>query len=254
MPRKEHCLPGEWELLRDRQFNAQIVSIHTGSMAENEWYSMKLAETEALVLHFSASEYFLPPFLKTMKKLKVLIVCNLGSERATIKGLDALSSLPQLRSVRLESDLEELPPALCHMPSVQTWSVTNCHLVENLTYNLGNMCSLRMLRLSALPGLKELPASIGKLGQLEFLDISLCEGLEKLPEEIGELKKLKEFDMRECYHLRRLPRSVCGLNSLKHVSCNENIGDKWLRAKSCSIPDLRVEIVEAQFTFLTLTF
>ncbi|XP_059074901.1 probable disease resistance protein At4g33300 [Cryptomeria japonica] len=229
MPRKEHCLPGEWELLRDRQFNAQIVSIHTGSMAENEWYSMKLAETEALVLHFSASEYFLPPFLKTMKKLKVLIVCNLGSERATIKGLDALSSLPQLRSVRLErlvapkqikaiqnldklslslcegfvnmstfnysnvhefsldhcSDLEELPPALCHMPSVQTWSVTNCHLVENLPYNLGNMCSLRMLRLSALPGLKELPASIGKLGQVEFLDISLCEGLEKLPEEIG---------------------------------------------------------------------
>ncbi|GLJ19878.1 hypothetical protein SUGI_0360260 [Cryptomeria japonica] len=298
MPRKEHCLPGEWELLRDRLFNAQIVSIHTGSMAENEWYSMKLAETEALVLHFSASEYFLPPFLKTMKKLKVLIVCNLGSERATIKGLDALSSLPQLRSVRLErlvapkhikaiqnldklslslcegfvnmstfnysnvhefsldhcSDLEELPPALCHMPSVQTWSVTNCHLVENLPYNLENMCSLRMLRLSALPGLKELPASIGQLGQLEFLDISLCEGLEKLPEEIGELKKLKEFDMRECYHLRRLPRSVCGLNSLKHVSCNENIGDKWLRAKSCSIPDLRVEIVEAQFTFLTLTF
>ncbi|GLJ19890.1 hypothetical protein SUGI_0360420 [Cryptomeria japonica] len=143
-----------------------------------------------------------------MKKLKVLIVCNLGSERATIKGLDALSSLPQLRSVRLErlvapkqikaiqnldklslslcegfvnmstfnysnlhefsldhcSDLEELPPALCHMPSVQTWSVTNCHLVENFPYNLGNMCSLRMLRLSALPGLKELLASIGKLG------------------------------------------------------------------------------------------
>ncbi|GLJ19892.1 hypothetical protein SUGI_0360450 [Cryptomeria japonica] len=298
MPRKEHCLSGEWELLRDRQFNAQIVSIHTGSMAENEWYEMKLAETQALVLHFSASEYFLPPFLKTMKKLKVLIVRNLGSERATIKGLDALSSLPQLRSVRLErlvapkqskaiknldklslslcegfanmstfnysnvhefsldhcSDLEELPPALCHMPSVQTWSVTNCHLVEKLPYNIGNMSSLRMLRLSALPGLKELLASIGKLEQLEFLDISLCEGLEKLPEEIGQLKKLKEFDMKECYHLRRLPESVCGLSSLKHVICNQNIGEKWLRAKASSIPDLRVEIVEAQFTFLTLTF
>ncbi|GLJ19879.1 hypothetical protein SUGI_0360270 [Cryptomeria japonica] len=152
MPRKEHCLSGEWELLRDRQFNAQIVSIHTGSMAENEWYEMKLAETQAS------------------------------------------------------------------------------------------------------PGLKELPASIGKLEQLEFLDISLCEGLEKLPEEIGQLKKLKEFDMKECYHLRRLPESVCGLSSLKHVICNENIGEKWLRAKASSIPDLRVEIVEAQFTFLTLTF
>ncbi|GLJ19874.1 hypothetical protein SUGI_0360190 [Cryptomeria japonica] len=102
MASKEHFLSEEWEFLRDRQVNAQIVSIHTGSMAENDWYAMNLSETEALVLHFSASEYFLPPFLKTMKKLKVLIVCNLGSERATIKGLDALSSLTQLRSVRLE--------------------------------------------------------------------------------------------------------------------------------------------------------
>ncbi|XP_059074898.1 probable disease resistance protein At4g33300 [Cryptomeria japonica] len=266
---------------------------------------MNLPETESLayslVLHFSASEYFLPPFLKTMKKLKVLMVCNLGSERATIKGLDALPSLTQLRCVRLEgllppaipkqrkviqnldklslslcegfvnmstfndtnlqefnlghcSDLEELPLAMCHMPSAQRWSVTNCHLVKKLPYNLGNMSSLRMLRVSALPGLKELPVSIGKLGQLEFLDISLCEGLEKLPDEIGELKKLKEFDMRECYHLRELPDSVCGLSSLKHVICNENIGVKWLRAKASYIPDLRIEIVEPQFIFLTLTF
>ncbi|XP_059074900.1 disease resistance protein ADR1-like [Cryptomeria japonica] len=71
MPGKEHCLSEEWELLRDRQVNAQIVSIHTGSMAENDWYEMNLPETEALVLHFSASEYFLPPFLKTMKKLTI---------------------------------------------------------------------------------------------------------------------------------------------------------------------------------------
>ncbi|XP_057836424.2 probable disease resistance protein At4g33300 [Cryptomeria japonica] len=55
MPRKEHCLPGEWELLRDGQFSAKIVSIHTGSMAESDWYEMNLPETESLayslVLH-----------------------------------------------------------------------------------------------------------------------------------------------------------------------------------------------------------
>lgn len=295
MPRKNHSLPGEWELLRNRPLNAQIVSIHTGSMAENDWYEMNLPETEALVLHFSAREYCLPPFLKTMKKLKVLVVCNLGSQRATLKGLDALSSLTQLKSVRLErvvaptilqqgkviqnldklslslcqgfvkmstlndsnlhefsldhcSDLEELPPAICHMSSAHSWSVTNCHLVENLPYNLGNLSSLKTLRLSALPALKELPASIGKLEQLEFLDISLCEGLKELPEEIGQLKKLEVIDMRECSRLRRLPRSVCGLSSLKHVICDEKIGSQWLRAKAFYIPDLRVEIVEPQFT------
>ncbi|GLJ19888.1 hypothetical protein SUGI_0360390 [Cryptomeria japonica] len=68
------------------------------------------------------------------------------------------------------SDLKELPLAMCHMPSSQSWSFTNCHLVEKLPYNIGNMSFLRMLRLLALPGLKELPTSIGKLEQLEFLD------------------------------------------------------------------------------------
>ncbi|GLJ19861.1 hypothetical protein SUGI_0359960 [Cryptomeria japonica] len=250
MPRKEDNLPGEWELCKDRPFNAQIVSIHTGSMAENEWKwnGMNLPESEALVLHFSAREYFLPPFLKTMKKLKVLIVCNLGSHRATLKGLDALSSLTQLRCLRLESDLEELPLAICHMPSAQRWSVTNCHLVEMLPHNLGSLSSIRMLRLSALPALKELPTSIGKLEQLEYLDISLCEGLKDLPDEVGQLKKLKEFDMTECSRLRRLPKTVCGLSSLKHVICDEKIGNQWLKAKAISIPELRVEIVEPQFT------
>ncbi|XP_057866624.2 probable disease resistance protein At4g33300 [Cryptomeria japonica] len=295
MPRKELSLPGEWEMLNDRPFNAQVVSIHTGSMAENQCYEMDFPETEVLVMHFSASEYFLPPFLKTMKKLKFVMLCNLSSKRTTLKGLDVLSSLTQIRSVRLEkldapsileqikvmqkldklsvslcegfgnistfsntnlqefdldhcSDLEEWPLDICHMPCVQIWSITNYHLVGKLPYDLGNLSSLRMLRLSALPGLKELPASVGKLGQLEFLDISLCEGLKQLPEEIGQLQNLKEFDMRECSRLRRLPRSVCGLSSLKHVICDEKIGHQWLRVKASSIPVLRVEIVEPQFT------
>ncbi|XP_057866628.2 putative disease resistance protein At5g47280 isoform X1 [Cryptomeria japonica] len=295
MPRKELSLPGEWEMLNDRPFNAQVVSIHTGSMAENQWYEMDFPETEVLLLHFSASEYFLPPFLKTMKKLKFVMLCNFSSKRTTLKGLDVLPSLTQIRSVRLEkldapsileqikvmrkldklsvslcegfghistfsntnlqefdldhfSDLEEWPLDICHMPCAQIWSITNCHLVGKLPYDLGNLSSLRMLRLSALPGLKELPASVGKLGQLEFLDISLCEGLKELPEKIGQLQNLKEFDMRECSRLRRLPRSVCGLSSLKHVICDEKIGHQWLRVKASSIPDLRVEIVEPQFT------
>ncbi|GLJ19893.1 hypothetical protein SUGI_0360460 [Cryptomeria japonica] len=296
MPRKETSLPGEWgQMLSDRPVNAQVVSIHTGSMAENQWYEMDFPETEVLVLHFFASKYFLPPFVRTMKKLKFVMLCNLNSKRATIEGLDALSSLTQLRSVRLEkldaptileqikviqkveklslclcegfgnistfsntnlqefildhcSDLEELPADICHMPSARIWSITNCHLVKKLPYDLGNLSSLRMLRLSALPALKELPASIGKLGQLEFLDISLCEGLRELPEEIGQLKRLKEFDVRECSRLRRLPRSVCELSSLKHVICDEKIGHQWLQVQASSIPDLRVEIVEPQFT------
>ncbi|KAH9319577.1 hypothetical protein KI387_021346 [Taxus chinensis] len=295
MPRKENSLPGKWDLFKASPFKAQIVSIHTGSMDENQWYEMNFPEAEALVLLFSASEYFVPPFLKSMKKLKFLMVYNYGSKRATMEGVDSLSSLTQLKSVRLEKliapsfqkqskilqnlkklslslcegfgdfstfnntelqefsldhcrDLEELPPSVCNMPSARVWSITNCHLVQKLPYDLGNLTSLRMLKLSALPGLKELPASIGKLFQLEYLDISVCESLKELPEEIGQLKKLREFDMRECSRLKRLPRSVCGLSSLKHVFCDDMIGKQWLRAKGFSIPELRVDIVEAQFS------
>ncbi|GLJ19848.1 hypothetical protein SUGI_0359660 [Cryptomeria japonica] len=294
MPRKEQTLPGKWELLNERPFDAQIVSIHTGPMHESEWFEMNFQETQALVILFAASEFHLPPFIKSMKKLKFLMVCNHSSKRATIEGLEVLSSLPHLRSVRLErlvapnlqkqsnalhnleklslslcegfgsastfdypklhdfnmdhcSDLEELPPNICYMPSAHMWSITNCHQVHKLPYDLGNLSSLRVLRLSALPDLKELPPSIGNLGELEYLDISVCEALKELPEEIGQLKKLTELDMRECSRLKRLPISGCGLISLKHVICDKEIKTQWLWAKKISIPELRIEIVEAQF-------
>ncbi|XP_057840509.2 putative disease resistance protein At5g47280 [Cryptomeria japonica] len=294
MPRKELTLPGSWAFC-DTQIDAQIVSVHTGPMGENQWYEMNFREAEVLILLFTASEYYLPPFLKSMKKLKFLMVYNYGTKRATVKGLETLSSLTQLKSVRLEkviatavlkqskalqnleklslslcegfkntstfnntklhdfnmdhcSDLEELPPNICYMPSAHMWSITNCHQVQKLPYDLANLSSLRVLRLSALPGLKELPSSIGNLGWLEYLDISVCVGLKELPEEIGQLKNLSELDMRECSRLKRLPRSVLGLTSLKHVICDEKIGKQWLKAKGIAIPELRVEIVEVQFS------
>ncbi|XP_059075630.1 probable disease resistance protein At4g33300 [Cryptomeria japonica] len=295
MDQKERSLREKWELLNHNACDVQVLSIHTGPMETNNWYEMNLPETEALLLLFTSSEYSLPPFLKSMKNLKFLMVLNYGAKRATIKGLDVLSSLPQLKSVRLErlsaptvhkqskappnlekvslslcegfeyaftfnsiklryfsidhsSNLEEVPLSVCYMPSVQMWSVSNCHLVQKLPSDLGNMSSMRILRLSALPGLKELPPSIGKLRLLECLDISFCEGLRELPEEIGQLKKLSEFDMRECSHLTRLPRAVCALSSLELVICDEKIGKQWMRAKNISIPELRVEIVEPQFS------
>ncbi|GLJ20009.1 hypothetical protein SUGI_0362850 [Cryptomeria japonica] len=294
MPRKESSLPQKWNLVTNKTFDAQIVSIHTGPMNETQWDEMNFPETEVMVIVFAASEYFLPPFLKSMKKLKILMVFNYGSKRATLKGIHALSLLTQLKVLRLErliappveiqnkaiqnieklslslcegfeststlisnklqdfnldhcSDLEVLPPGICNIQFVQMLSVTNCHLIQNLPSDLGSMSYLRVLRLSALPGLKELPSSIGNLVWLEYLDISVCEGLKKLPEEIGKLGKLSEFDMRECSRLRRLPRTVCGLGSLKRVVCDEEIGKQWLRAKRFSIPDLEVEIVEAEF-------
>ncbi|XP_057873829.2 probable disease resistance protein At4g33300 [Cryptomeria japonica] len=285
---------GKCELLNDRAIDTQILSIITGPMEENQWYDMTFPETEVLLLFFTSTEYVLPPFLKSMKKLKFLMVSNCGAKKATVKGIDVMSSLTQLKSVRFGSllsplgekqsieglqnieklsmslyegfgnmsvftklkafnldhcsELEHLPLGISNMPSILSLSITNCHLLQKLPDDFGNMSPLRMLRLSALPGLKELPASIGKLGELEYLDISACEGLKVLPKEIGKLKKLKEIDMRECSRSKALPTTVCELSSLKLVICDEKIGKQWLRARNISIPELRVEIVEAHFS------
>ncbi|XP_057873880.2 probable disease resistance protein At4g33300 [Cryptomeria japonica] len=292
--RKNGSLLGKHELLRGRAFDTRILCILTGRMEENDWYDMNFPETEALLLLFTSTEYFLPPFLKSMKKLKFLMISNCGTNKATVKGLDILSSLTQLKSVRLErlisplggkqgiealqyleklslslcegfenipaftslqdlnldhnNDLEELPLGICNIPSIVSLSITNCHQLQNLPYDFGKMSNLRMLKLSELPCLEQLPASIGKLEQLEYLDISLCEILTELPKEIGQLKKLRELDMRECSNLTTLPSTVCELHSLKLVTCDETIGKQWLRVKNTSIPELRVEIVEAYFS------
>ncbi|GLJ19886.1 hypothetical protein SUGI_0360350 [Cryptomeria japonica] len=95
MPGKKHCLPGEWEFFRDRQFNAQIVSIHT-------------------VL-----------WLRT-------------SERATIKGLDALSSLPQLRSVRLERLVA--PKQIKAIQNLDKLSLSLCEGFVNMSTFKGFFC------------------------------------------------------------------------------------------------------------------
>ncbi|GLJ19809.1 hypothetical protein SUGI_0358920 [Cryptomeria japonica] len=283
----------KWELLRDRASHTQILSILTGPMEVNDWYDMNFPETEALLLFFTSTEYFLPQFLKSMKKLKFLMICNCGTNKAIVKGLDVLSSLTQLKSVRLErlilpfvekrgiealqnikklslslcegfgnistftklqdfnldhsNDLE-LPLGICNMPSTLSCSITNFHQLQNLPYDFGNMSNLRILRLSALPSLEQIPVSIGKLVKLEYLDISQCGGLKELPKEIGQLKKLRELDMRECSSLTTLPSTVCELSSLKLVTCDETIGKQWLQAKNISIPELRVEIVEACFS------
>ncbi|GLJ19830.1 hypothetical protein SUGI_0359380 [Cryptomeria japonica] len=243
--RKDSSLLAKGELLIDRSFDSQILSILTGPMEENHWHDMTFPETEALMLHFTSTDYFLPPFLESMKKLRFLMVSNCGTKKATTKGLDVLSSLTQLKSVRLERVIA---------PFGEKQSIEALQNLEKLSQSLcegfGNISTFIKLQDFNLDhsSLKELPASIGKLAQLEYLDISVCEGLKELPEEVGQLKKLREIDMRECSRLTRLPTTLCELSSLKVVTCDEKIGNQWLRAKNISIPELTVEIVEVHFS------
>ncbi|GLJ19795.1 hypothetical protein SUGI_0358740 [Cryptomeria japonica] len=224
--RKNGSLLGKHELLRGRAFDTRILCILTGRMEENDWYDMNFPETEALLLLFTSTEYFLPPFLKSMKKLKFLMISNCGTNKATVKGLDILSSLTQLKSVRLERLISPLggKQGIEALQYLEKLSLSLCEGFENIPA----FTSLQDLNLDHNNDLEELPL--------------------ELPKEIGQLKKLRELDMRECSNLTTLPSTVCELHSLKLVTCDETIGKQWLRVKNTSIPELRVEIVEAYFS------
>ncbi|XP_057825959.2 probable disease resistance protein At5g66900 [Cryptomeria japonica] len=180
--------------------------------------------------------------LSTQKERKALLSMEKPS-LSLCEGFETINNI-NFRFFNLyhSSSLEEVAPSFYYMPYALMQSITNCHLIKKLPYDIGNLSSLKMLMLLALPGLQELPLSIGKLGQFECLDISFCEELREILEEMGQLKRLNELDMRKCSHLTRSPRAICELNSLKLVICDEKVWKKWLRGKNISIAELKVEI------------
>ncbi|XP_059064545.1 probable disease resistance protein At4g33300 [Cryptomeria japonica] len=153
MPGKYKGIPSKWRQVRASK--AKIVSIHTGDattplllmqMDEERWPQMKFPEAEALVLYFTASEYCIPTFLGTMKKLKVLIINNYKSlEKLCLCLCEGLGNMNELdgneifNSARLLeinvhrcNDLEELPRELCSSKFLKLLVVRKCHKLINL--------------------------------------------------------------------------------------------------------------------------
>uniref|UniRef100_A0A0C9S3P9 TSA: Wollemia nobilis Ref_Wollemi_Transcript_28542_3059 transcribed RNA sequence n=1 Tax=Wollemia nobilis TaxID=56998 RepID=A0A0C9S3P9_9CONI len=251
MPKKESNLPVKWELYKNKQFDAQVVSVHTGSMDETQWFDMKLPETEALVLIFSASDYFLPPFLKSMKKLKFLMIFNYGSKRATVKGLGCLSSLAQLRSLRLErliappvlqqskalQKLEKLSLSLCEgfgnvspvtntdlsfrLPVSKDFNLDHCSDLEDLPPALFNMPSALTWSITNCHQVQNLPYDFGNLTSVRVLRLSALPGLKELPASIGKLVQLEYLDISQCECLKELPVEIGWLKGLKELDMRE---------------------------------
>jgi len=251
MPKKEDRLPVKWELLKDQAFDAQIVSIHTGGMEENQWCNMKFHEAEALVLLFSASNYFLPSFLSKMRKLKVLIVFNYGSKRATVNGLPMLSSLTQLKTMRLErlivpplhehskvvQNLEKLSLSLCEglgnmsrfngtqsnlkLPIMLDFNMDHCCDLEELPLGICDMSSVQKWSITNCHLLQKLPDDLGRLSSLRMLRVSACLGLKELPTSIGKLGKLEYLDISLCECLKELPEEVGQLKKLEELDMRE---------------------------------
>ncbi|KAH9292208.1 hypothetical protein KI387_042605, partial [Taxus chinensis] len=260
IPRNENSLPEKWELLNNKAFDVQILAIHTGPMEENEWYEMNFFETKALLL-FTSSDYFLPPFLKSMKKLKFLMVCNYGPKRAIVKGLDALSSLTQLKSVDLErlsahpiqnhckslENLEKLSLSLCEgfeytstfNIKLKDFNLDHCSNLEALPLGIYSMPSAQMWSISNCHLVQQLPYDIGNLSSLRMLRLSALPSLKTLPPSIGKLRWLEYLDISLCEGLRELLEEIGQLKKLSEFDMRECSSLRMLPRNVCDLSSLK---------------
>jgi len=259
MPRKEDKIPTEWlNTLKDQSSRAQLVSIHTGAMQEQDWCQIDFSEVEALALFFEANQYCLPTFLHSMPKLKVLIVYNYSSMRAIISGLPRFPSPVQIRSVLLNKlivpslyencisweRLEKLSVCLCeglgnmtlmdmeleslNFPNMMEINIDHCSDLGELPVKLCNLTSLQRLSVTNCHLIQNLPDDIGRLKSLRLLRLSACPSLSRLPPSICKLGKLEYLDISLCRCLQDLPTEFDQLSNLETLDMRECSGLKKL--------------------------
>ncbi|XP_020871494.1 probable disease resistance protein At5g66900 [Arabidopsis lyrata subsp. lyrata] len=231
------------------------------------WKWIYCPNVEALVLNVSSSDYALPSFIAGMKKLKVLTITNHGFVPTRLSNFSCLSSLPNLKRIRLEKvsvtlldiprlqlgSLKKLSSLMCSfgevfygteeidvakaLSSLQEIDIDYCYDLLELPYWVSEVVSLKTLSITNCDKLSILPEALGNLSKLEMLRSCSCNNLTELPQEIGKLEKLKMIWMRN-YTGCKLPDSVTNLENLE-VKCDEETGFLWERLKPKMI-NLRV--------------
>ncbi|KAG6784541.1 hypothetical protein POTOM_010238 [Populus tomentosa] len=233
MPRREAQLPKEWERNADRPFNAQIVSIHTGEMKEMDWFRMDFPKAEVLILNFSANDFFLPPFIDDMPKLRALVMINYSTSNATIGNFSIFSSLANLRSLWLEKvSIGRLSESTVPLKNLRKISLILCKINKSLDDSVIDLSHifpfLSELTIDHCEDLIQLPSSICRIHSLKSLSITNCHNLEKLPPNLGNLKSLQILRLYACPTLKMLPPCVCDLIWLKFLDISQCVNLKGL--------------------------
>ncbi|KAH0868880.1 hypothetical protein HID58_075902 [Brassica napus] len=229
------------------------------SSSWEEMDSFQFPKVEALLLNISSSNYALPGFIATMKKLKVVIIINHGPDPAKLTNLSCLNSLPNLKRIRLEKveitfldilqlqlgRLKKLSLVMCSfgevfydtdetdaskaLPSLQEIDIDYCYDLDELPYWISEAVSWEKLSITNCHKLSILPEAIGNLSKLELLRLCSCISLSELPETTARLNNLQFLDISDCLGLRKLPLEIGRLDKLKKISMNKC----W----KCELPD-----------------
>ncbi|KAF3781762.1 putative disease resistance protein [Nymphaea thermarum] len=266
MVHREGNIPETWTREKDRTSHAMLVSINTGDMKSSDWPVLDLPNAEVLILNFSATSYSLPPFLQSMKNLKVLVVANHGSNRAELDGLSLLSSLNKLKRVIFRKislpaeplqmveggspeqlqDLNKLSLVLCDVhhllhipslfPSVRDLEIDYCINLDELPDTICDISRLEKLSITNFPDLLRLPESIDKLSKLKVLRLQACGTLERLPQSVSQLSEVRFLDISNCCSLDAFPEEIGKVSSLEKIDM-----------RSCSsITDLPRSLVQME--------
>ncbi|XP_077234148.1 disease resistance protein ADR1-like [Tasmannia lanceolata] len=278
MPRRGDGLPRDWLRNKDQPFEAQIVSIHTGEMKESDWFEMSFPNAEVLMLHFSSSTYFLPPFIKIMPKLKALVIINYSTSSATLHNLSVFTSLVNLTSIWLEKiTVPPLPETTVPLRSLRKISLVLCEVNDSLSGSVADIplifprlsdltmdhcidliklpstiCKIRSLESLSITNchdLYELPAELGNLNSLQILRVYACPSLKKLPQAICKLKGLKYLDISQCVDLRNLPEGMGQLISLEKIDMRECLQISYLPSSVASLRSLVRVICDEDISF-----
>ena len=84
---------------RHKWVNHNVGNFVNSALEENQWSEMNLCEAEALLLLFSSSELLSSIVFEFYEKIESSYY---GSKRTIVKNLPTLSSLTQLKTLRLE--------------------------------------------------------------------------------------------------------------------------------------------------------
>lgn len=240
---------------------------------------MDFPKAEVLILNFSSKEYFLPPFIENMPKLRALIVINHSTANAALQNFSVFTNLANLRSLWLEkvtipqfsensvplTNLRKMSIVLCKFnsclgqsdielpelfPCLSALTIDHCDDLVELPSSICGMHSLKTLSVTNCHGLSELPADLGKLGNLLILRLYACPNLKTLPGGIYKLDRLKYLDISQCVNVACLPEGIGKLESLEKIDMSEcsQIGN--LPKSAASLKSLRHVVCDEDVSWL----
>lgn len=190
---------------------------------------MQLPSTEVLILNFRSENYFLPHFMETMSKLKVLIVTNYGLCPVELNNFILLGYLSNLRRIRLENvSISSLSKSLLQLRNLQKISLMMCDIGKafgSCTSEIPQMLpNLLELEIAYCDDLVEFPIGFCNLLRLKKLSITYCNELSALPYGFGRLVNLELLSVHSCKKLKELPESICRLHKLSFLDISDCVG------------------------------